>query len=165
MSSIVELKMLPLDLSLLISLIALFISIITLWLREFRGPDITLLGTPKFEFSDEGFDIKQNYTEPNNKNTSEINVYANVEGKSEGVGRYEQINISLKQEPSVVYLREATCAGGGCQIYIGSNESILRGEKGPGSIYRQMDYCTVRRRAVIERDNDTYSADLEVIAW
>jgi hypothetical protein len=41
------------DLSLIISIFAIAISIITLWLSELRGPNISLLNAPEFETTDE----------------------------------------------------------------------------------------------------------------
>lgn len=45
--------MLPMDLSLILSFLAVAISIITLWLTELRGPDISLSNTPEFKLTDE----------------------------------------------------------------------------------------------------------------
>lgn len=47
--------MIPWDLSLVLSIVALALSILTLWLSEFRGPNLSLLNTPRFEATDEAF--------------------------------------------------------------------------------------------------------------
>jgi len=44
------------DISLIISILAIAISIVTLWLSELRGPNISLLSIPEFEVTDEHFD-------------------------------------------------------------------------------------------------------------
>ena len=48
------------DLSLLLSVVALVVSVvlstITLWLTEFRGPNITFLSSPEFEVNDKAFE-------------------------------------------------------------------------------------------------------------
>ena len=40
-------------------MVAIVISVVTLWLTELRGPDLSLLNDPKFEVSDENFDERQ----------------------------------------------------------------------------------------------------------
>lgn len=45
----------PLDPAFIISIVALAIAIITLWLTELRGPDITLVNDPEFKISDSSF--------------------------------------------------------------------------------------------------------------
>lgn len=47
------------DLSLILSIVAIVLSIITLWLTEFRGPNISLLNIPKFEVNDETLSEQQ----------------------------------------------------------------------------------------------------------
>jgi len=42
-------------LSTVLSIVAVIVSVITLWLAELRGPDISLLSDPRFELSDENF--------------------------------------------------------------------------------------------------------------
>ena len=44
-------------LSLILSIIAIGISIITLWLTELRGPNISLLNDPEFKTTDESFEL------------------------------------------------------------------------------------------------------------
>lgn len=50
---------LPLILSLILSIVAIAISIITLWLTSIRGPDISLLNEPTFQVSDETLNEQQ----------------------------------------------------------------------------------------------------------
>ncbi|UCD03804.1 MAG: hypothetical protein JSW73_04670 [Candidatus Woesearchaeota archaeon] len=106
--------------------------------------------------------IVNNYSSPTStSNISEINVNGTISG---GGFPLATINISLKEIPKLVYVRDATCTGI-CPIYIGDNRSNITGEIGPGSLYREKDYCIIKRRCIIIRNNDTYSADLEIIAW
>jgi len=47
------------DISIIISFLALAISIITLWLSELRGPNISLLNAPEFKLDDKTFEVNK----------------------------------------------------------------------------------------------------------
>jgi len=71
------------DLSFILSMVAIVISIITLWLTEFRGPNLFLLNDPKSEVSDEELDEHQiqRYTPRWFKLKTVPFIFANSSGK------------------------------------------------------------------------------------
>lgn len=76
--------MIPWDLSLVLSIVALALSILTLWLTEFRGPNLSLLNTPRFETSDKTFEEHYNkeYTPTWFRLTTVLFMFANYGGKA-----------------------------------------------------------------------------------
>lgn len=106
--------------------------------------------------------IVNNYSSPGaSSNTSEINVNGSIGAPLVPIS---EINISLKEIPKLVYIQDATCTGT-WPIYIGSDNSTIVGEIGPGNLYRERDYCIIKRRGIVSRNNDVYSADFEIISW
>jgi len=103
-----------------------------------------------------------NYSQTTGSKVSEVYVNGTINHSD---GRYSQINISLKKEIDIAYINNAVCVINNCSIYIGSNSSKVSGIIGPGIIYREKDFCTIQRRGVIKRGNETFSADIEIIAW
>jgi len=72
------------DLPLILSIVAIFVSVVTLWLTEIRGPDISLLNDPKFEMNYENLKelLKQDYTPRYFGLKSTPLVFANHGGKA-----------------------------------------------------------------------------------
>lgn len=101
----------------------------------------------------------QNYTPTSPFKTSIVRVRGIF-----SPGTEEKLNITLNSIPEIVYLKDASCTGN-CSIYLGHNKSEVTGNIGPGEIYREKDFCIIKRRGIIKRNNDTYSADIEIIAW
>jgi len=78
-------------LSFILSIVAIFVSIVTLWLTEIRGPDISLLNDPKFEMDYENLKglLKQDYTPTFFGLKSAPLVFANHGGKAGTILRLE----------------------------------------------------------------------------
>jgi hypothetical protein len=89
------------DIAIIISITSLIISIITLWLTELRGPDISLVDTPTFLAQDKNFsntyDLRNIQDTPRYFRLTVPFVYANYGKKS---GTIYNVELTFMPNPS-----------------------------------------------------------------
>jgi hypothetical protein len=117
-------------LSLAISLVAIFVSVITLWLSELRGPNITLLNSPEFKTSDEQFNITrrahiQQYTPRWLDLNDVIFVFANYGGKAGSI-----VDLKLDFVPNHSFIPFYKRFNGNTVFFEGKNSTPVTLEKG-----------------------------------